>query len=76
MRIRDRTDDLHAIAEEPVVCKHAHIVEEIRVHKDRTERVHQIPDTLRHTDVQLSDLPGERRVRRLAVSRSLPQGLW
>lgn len=57
---QDRTFDLKTMIEEPVVTKHAHVVEEIRVHKDRNERVEKISDTLRHTDVQLSDLPGER----------------
>ncbi len=57
---RDRTIELGTMAEEPVVTKRAHVVEEIRVHKDRNERVEKLTDTLRHTDVQLTELPGER----------------
>ncbi len=57
---RDRTIDLRAKTEEPVVTKRAHVVEEIRIHKDRNERVQKVNDTLRHTDVQLHELAGER----------------
>lgn len=57
---RERSFDLKESHEEPVVTKRAHVVEEIRIHKDRNERVQTVNDTLRHTDVQLRDLPGER----------------
>jgi len=57
---RDRTLEMKASSEEPVIAKRAHIVEEIRVHKDATERVERVHDTLRHTDVQFADLPAER----------------
>lgn len=57
---RDRVYDLRARAEEPVVRKRAHVVEEIRVHKDKNERRQSITDSLRHTDVKVADLPGER----------------
>jgi hypothetical protein len=53
---RDRTVELTAHAEEPVVAKRAHVVEEIRVHKDRDERKQTVRDTLRHTDVSVSQL--------------------
>lgn len=56
----DRAFDMEATSEEPVITKRAHVVEEIRIHKDRTERVERINDTLRHTDVQVSSLPAER----------------
>jgi|RhiMethySRZTD1v2_1073278.scaffolds.fasta_scaffold12835_7 uncharacterized protein (TIGR02271 family) len=58
---RDRSLELKASAEEPIITKRAHVVEEIRIHKDRTERVETINDTLRHTEVELAELPGERR---------------
>jgi uncharacterized protein (TIGR02271 family) len=57
---RDRTLDLRATAEEPVITKRAHVVEEVRVHKDRDEKIAKVNETLRHTDVTLSDLPSER----------------
>jgi uncharacterized protein (TIGR02271 family) len=61
---RDRSLEVRASAEEPTITKRAHVVEEIRIHKDRTERVETVNDTLRHTDVQLSEVPGERRTER------------
>jgi hypothetical protein len=58
--LRDRTLDVNAVAEEPIVNKRAHVTEEIRVHKDRDERVAKINETLRHTDVKVSELPCDR----------------
>jgi uncharacterized protein (TIGR02271 family) len=57
---RERAVDLEAMAEEPVVTKRAHVVEEIRIHRDRTERVEKISDSLRHTDVDIKELAGGR----------------
>jgi hypothetical protein len=48
------------MAEEPVITKRAHVVEEIRIHRDRTERVEKINDSLRHTDVDIKELAGRR----------------
>jgi len=59
---RDRSLELKATAEEPFITKRAHVVEEIRIHKDRTERIEAVNDTLRHTEVELSELPDRRRV--------------
>lgn len=57
---RDRMIDLEAMSEEPVITKRVHVVEEIRIHKERTERTERIDDTLRHTEVEISNLPGTR----------------
>jgi uncharacterized protein (TIGR02271 family) len=54
---RERSLDLRASSEEPVFEKRARVVEEIRLHKDNTERVETVHDTLRHTDVQISEIP-------------------
>jgi uncharacterized protein (TIGR02271 family) len=66
---RDRSLEIKASAEEPVITKRAHVVEEIRIHKDRTERVETVNDTLRHTEVELSELPDRRRLEPNAKSR-------
>jgi uncharacterized protein (TIGR02271 family) len=66
---RDRSLEIKASAEEPVITKRAHVVEEIRIHKDRTERVEAVTDTLRHTEVELSELPDRRRLERSAKNR-------
>ncbi len=57
---RDRTFDLKAFAEEPLVTKRARVVEEIRIHKDRDEKMAKVNDTLRHTDVKIVELPSAR----------------
>jgi uncharacterized protein (TIGR02271 family) len=59
---KDRSLEIKAIAEEPFITKRAHVVEEIRIHKDRTERIEAVDDTLRHTEVELSELPDRRRI--------------
>jgi uncharacterized protein (TIGR02271 family) len=58
---RDRSFELKTTAEEPVITKRAHVVEEIRIHKDRTERVEAVDDTLRRTEVEFAELPDRRR---------------
>ncbi len=58
---RERSLDLRASAEEPIFEKRARVVEEIRLHKDKSERVETVHDTLRHTDVQISEIPAGRR---------------
>jgi uncharacterized protein (TIGR02271 family) len=57
---RDRTVDVRAFGEEPQVTKRARVVEEIRVHKDRGERLERVNDSLRHTDVRVAELPSHR----------------
>jgi uncharacterized protein (TIGR02271 family) len=58
---RERTLDLRASAEEPLLSKEARVVEEIHLRKDASERVETIHDTLRHTDVQISEIPAKSR---------------
>ncbi|MBX3156545.1 MAG: YsnF/AvaK domain-containing protein [Deltaproteobacteria bacterium] len=58
---RDHTIDLRASSEEPFATKRAHVVEEIRIHKDRDEKVAKINDTVRHTEVNLANLPAAPR---------------
>jgi uncharacterized protein (TIGR02271 family) len=57
---RDRTVDVKAFAEQPVVTKRARVTEEIHVHTDRDERVQKVNETLRHTDVKIAELPSMR----------------
>lgn len=56
---RDRSIAMKAAAEEPIVAKRAHVVEEIHIRKDRTERTETVHDTLRHTEVDISEIPAE-----------------
>ncbi|MFT3925427.1 MAG: YsnF/AvaK domain-containing protein [Myxococcales bacterium] len=57
---QDRAYELKASAEEPYITKRAHVVEEIRVHKDASEHEERIQDRLRHTEVDVSEIPGYR----------------
>jgi uncharacterized protein (TIGR02271 family) len=45
-------------AEEPVVSKRAHVVEEVVVQKEATERTETVRGTARHTDVDVQREPG------------------
>ncbi len=56
---RDRAFDLASYSEEPLLVKMARVVEEVHIHKDVTERTERVHDTLRHTDVQVSELAAE-----------------
>jgi uncharacterized protein (TIGR02271 family) len=48
--------ELRENVEEPVVAKTAHVVEEVVVGKDVSERMEDINDTVRHTDVEIEQL--------------------
>ena len=52
---RERTIDLTATGEEAVVGKTARVVEEVVVSKTTGERVEQIDDTVRRTDVEIEE---------------------
>ncbi len=49
--------ELTETAEEAVVSKTAHVVEEILVGKTTEQRTEHIQDTVRHTEVELEELP-------------------
>jgi stress response protein YsnF len=61
---RDRSVDVTARTEEPVVSKRGRLVGEIRVHKDCGDRVETVHDNLRRTEVEVTDLPASARERR------------
>jgi uncharacterized protein (TIGR02271 family) len=53
---RERTIEVTATAEQPVVAKRAHVVEEVVVKKDVTNRTETVRDTVRKTDVRVEKL--------------------
>ena len=55
-QLHDRAVEVKATSERPVVTKRAHAVEEIVLKKERAERIEQVQDTVRHTDVEIMDL--------------------
>jgi len=58
---RERSVELHSSADEPVVKKRAHVVEEIRVHRSRGEHEEKIQDHLRGTRVEVSTIATETK---------------
>ena len=52
---QERTIEARATAEEAVVSKTAHVVEEIGIRKDATERTETVHDTVRKTEVEVDD---------------------
>jgi uncharacterized protein (TIGR02271 family) len=53
--LQERTVELTETAEEAVVAKDAVVKEEVRVRKRADERVEQIDETVRHTEVEVED---------------------
>ena len=58
---RDRTIELTESAEEAVVGKETRVVEEVRVGKERDERVEHIRDTVRRTQVDVENLSDQAK---------------
>ena len=52
---RERVIEVTATGEEAVIAKEAHVVEEITVRKDVTERTQEVADTVRRTEVEVED---------------------
>lgn len=52
---QDRTIEMTTRSEEPVVSKEARVVEEVALHKDATDRVETVRDTVRRTEVNVED---------------------
>ena len=58
---RERTIDVTATGEEAVIGKTARVVEEVVVSKTTGTRIEDIDDTVRRTDVEIDEDPGEAR---------------
>jgi uncharacterized protein (TIGR02271 family) len=56
-RLRDASMEMKALSEVPLIGKRAHVVEEIVIKKEVTERVEKVRDTVRHTDVDVTEFP-------------------
>jgi uncharacterized protein (TIGR02271 family) len=55
----ERTIEMTETREEAVVSKTAHVTEEIHLHKEATDRVETVRDTLRKEEVEVEQVPGE-----------------
>ena len=52
--------ELTETAEEVVLSKTAHVVEEVLINRESSDRVEHIQDTVRRTEVEVEELPSER----------------
>jgi len=62
--------------EEAVVEKTARVVEEVRVGKEVHAEVHNIDDTLRRTDVEIEQIPGNRTATSVLSDRDAFRTHW
>ena len=53
---QDDTFEVRTKAELPVVCKSAHVIEEIVIKKNALDRVETVRDTVRHMDAEIIEL--------------------
>lgn len=60
---QERTIVARAMSEEAVVSKEAHVVEEIALRKEATDRVETVRDTVRRTEVDIEDTVAPKQVR-------------
>jgi len=55
--LKDRVVEVSEMTEEPIISKLAVVREEVILKKEVTERVQTITDTVRHTEVEVEELP-------------------
>lgn len=66
---KEGTIELTETGEEAVVSKQARVVEEVTVGKEVSERTQTVKDTLRHTEVEVEDLPGQTLQKAATTSK-------
>jgi uncharacterized protein (TIGR02271 family) len=55
---QEQTIEVQEFAEEPVVSKEARVIEEVRVGKEASQKTETIRDNVRHTEVDVEQIPG------------------
>ena len=70
--LRERTVELQETAEEAVVAKEAIVTEELHIRKRAEERVEQIDDTVRRTEVEVDDSRSSNQAGADASRKSRP----
>jgi uncharacterized protein (TIGR02271 family) len=55
LQFEEKTIDVIETTEEPVVSKEAHVIEEVKVSKQRQKRQETVKDTLRKTEVEVQE---------------------
>jgi uncharacterized protein (TIGR02271 family) len=70
----DKVVEMTETSEEAVVSKSAQVTEEISLHKEVTDRVETVRDTVRREDVEIEHVPGaEPPTRRTTAAVPVPQ---
>ena len=69
---RARTISASASSEEAVVGKDVRVVEEVGLHKEASERVETVRDTVRETQLEVEQIPGAATTTRSAAATSTP----
>lgn len=70
----DKVIEMTETSEEAVISKSAQVTEEISLHKDVTDRVETVRDTVRHEGVKIEHVPGaEPATRRTAAAPPVPR---
>jgi uncharacterized protein (TIGR02271 family) len=54
----DKTIEMTEMHEEPVISKTARVTEEVSLHKEVTDRVEKVRDTVRRDEVEVEQVPG------------------
>ena len=54
----DKTIEMTETHEEPVISKTARVTEEVSLHKEVTDRVETVRDTVRRDEVEVEQVPG------------------
>src|SRR5262249_17530711 len=60
---RDQTLEVTSKAEVPLVCKNAHVVEEIVIKKDARDRDQTVHDSVRHMDIEITELRADEALK-------------
>ena len=68
---KEQSIELRETAEEAVVQKSARVVEEVLVGKEVSQRQEHIHDTVRHTEVEVENLPGDTSMSASRMSGAL-----
>jgi len=61
LQFEEKTIEVTETTEEPVVAKEAHVVEEVKVSKQRRTRQETVKDSLRRTEVEVQNEMGQTR---------------
>jgi uncharacterized protein (TIGR02271 family) len=54
----DKTIEMTETHEEPVISKTARVTEEVSLHKEVTDRVEKVRDTVRRDEIEVEQVPG------------------